>query len=52
MGKKHFFGCKINKFHKVWNRFTVECGITIDRECVTDNKKEVTCKNCLRLMGR
>ena len=49
---KHYFGANLkNKFYKEWNRFTTECGVTIDgRDRVTYDKREISCSNCLRLL--
>lgn len=48
----HYFGNNINdKFHKSWTDFTVECGITIKRESVSNNINEVTCKKCKKQLA-
>lgn len=49
MVKIHYFGTKINDFHKDWNDFQVECGRLIRRDLVTDNINKVTCESCLKL---
>ena len=58
MNKIHYFGSGINDdFHYHWYRFRTECGIHIEREVagarmkhLTNRKKRVTCKNCIKLM--
>ena len=52
MVKKHYFGCKIGEHHKKWKFFTVECGKTVRRELVSDNKNKVTCESCIKLMKK
>ena len=50
---KHYFGSSLkHNFYKNWNRFTVECGITIEgRYRVTYDKRRISCKNCKRILN-
>ncbi len=47
--KIHLFDCRIDEFHKDWVNFIVECGVSIDRDFVSDNFFQVTCLKCLKL---
>jgi len=46
MQKTHLFGEIIGEQHKTWLKFYVACGKLIDKEFVTDDSEEVSCKNC------
>jgi len=50
--KIHYFGDNTTKkYYEHWPVFQTECGILINKEQVTHNRKDVTCGNCKKLLN-
>lgn len=50
-GSTHYAGCDRGHEGQIYDEWGMTaCGLELEPKCLTDDKRWVTCKNCLRII--